>query len=111
MRVRLTRRLTLETQVRTPDGGGGGRLSWVALGTLWAEIAPTAGSEKAGPASTQSAVTCRITVRAAKPGAPSRPRADQRFREGDRIFAIRAVTEADPRGRYLTCYAVEETRS
>ncbi|MCX7888564.1 MAG: head-tail adaptor protein [Rhodobacteraceae bacterium] len=107
----LSRRLVLESPQRIHDGGGGSRLSWVALGVLWGEITAHAGSEGPGPGSTQSAVTCRIRVRAGKPGSPSRPRPEQRFREGNRVFTIRAVAEADPRGRYLTCFAVEETRS
>ncbi|MCE8471036.1 head-tail adaptor protein, partial [Rhodovulum sulfidophilum] len=47
-------------------------------------------------------------VRGAPPGAPSRPAAGQRFREGTRYFHIRAVTEHDARGLYLACYAEEE---
>ncbi len=47
-------------------------------------------------------------MRAAPIGAPSRPRPDQRFREGARIFRIHSVTERDDQGRYLTCFATEE---
>jgi head-tail adaptor len=50
----------------------------------------------------------RIVVRAAPPGAPSRPQAGQRFREGGRLFAIRAVAEAGGAGRFLVCFAEEE---
>lgn len=50
----------------------------------------------------------RITVRAAPQGAPSRPTPLQRFRDGARLFAIEAVTEADPEGRFLVCFAREE---
>jgi head-tail adaptor len=31
-----------------------------------------------------------------------------RFREGDRAFPIQAVSERDPAGRFLTCFAIEE---
>ena len=55
-----------------------------------------------------SAMGYRITVRAAPVGAPSRPRPDQRFREGARVFRILAVAERDAVGRYLTCFAEEE---
>jgi head-tail adaptor len=50
----------------------------------------------------------RITVRAAPQGAPSRPKPSQRFRDGARIFSIDAVTESDPGGRFLVCFATEE---
>ncbi len=54
-----------------------------------------------------SQVPLKITVRAAPVGAPSRPRADQRFRAGSRLFHILSVTEADPMGRFLLCQARE----
>jgi len=50
----------------------------------------------------------RITVRAAPVGHAMRPRPEQRFREGARIFRITAVAEGDLRGRYLTCFVEEE---
>lgn len=105
---RLNRRLVLEEAARVPDGGGGHRLTWVALGTLWGRIEAGAGRERAGEFVTLSSLACRITVRAAAPGAPSRPKPEQRFREGQRLFRITAVTEADAEGRYLTCFAEEE---
>ena len=54
-----------------------------------------------------SRVTHRITIRSAAMGSDRRPIADQRFRKGGRIFAIRGVTEADDRGAYLTCWVEE----
>lgn len=107
----LNRRLTLEEAVRASDGSGGSRLSWVALGEIWAAVRAGSGSERAGEFVTLSAVPYRITVRAAAPGAPSRPKPDQRFRDGARVFRIHAVTEADRRGHYLVCFASEEVRS
>ena len=40
-------------------------------------------------------------------GSDRRPVAEQRFRKGGRMFAIRGVTEADDRGAYLTCWVEE----
>lgn len=51
----------------------------------------------------------RIILRAAPEGAPSRPIPGQRFRQGNRLFAIAAVTETDVKGGHLTCFATEET--
>ncbi len=104
----LNRKLVLEEPQRVPDGAGGYTTSWVALGTLWAEIRAGTGREKATEALTVSSIPFRITLRAAPVGAPSRPRPEQRFVEGSRIFRILAVSEADPGGQYLTCFAQEE---
>ena len=69
------------------------------------------GRERAEEFLTVSSVPYRITVRAAPPGAMSRPRPEQRFREGSRIFRILAVAERGVDGRYLTCHAREEVSS
>ncbi|HBQ35891.1 MAG TPA: phage tail protein [Rhodobacteraceae bacterium] len=107
----LNRKLVLEHAVQTPDGSGGFGENWVALGTLWAEITAGSGSEKAGEFITVSSVPYRITVRGAPVGAESRPKPDQRFRDGSRLFLIKAVTERDPQAHYLTCFAIEEEAS
>ncbi|SIO10879.1 head-tail adaptor [Rhodovulum sp. ES.010] len=105
---KLNRRMVLEAPERAPDGAGGFRETWVALGVLWAEIKPRTGRESSGQELTLARVPYRIVVRGAPQGAESRPAPGQRFREGGRLFHIRAVTEADARGQYLTCFAEEE---
>lgn len=107
-RPRLTRQLVLEEAQRVPDGAGGYAHSWVALGILWADVKPGNGRERAGEFITLATVPYRIIVRAAPQGAASRPRPEQRLRDGARIFQILAVTEADTSGHYLTCFAHEE---
>jgi hypothetical protein len=52
-----------------------------------------------------------IVVRAAPPEDGRRPRPDQRFRDGARIYRILAVREFGPEARYLTCIAEEEQSS
>jgi head-tail adaptor len=106
--VSLGRALVLETRARTPDGLGGFAEAWVARGTLWAEVVPGAGRDLIREEVAGSAVPLRITVRGAPTGAPSRPAAGDRFREGDRSYRIVAVTERDAVGRYLMCFAIEE---
>lgn len=108
---RLGRKLTLEEAQRVADGSGGYAVSWVPKGVLWAEVLAGGGREKAGESVTVSAVGYRITVRGAPEGAPSRPKPDQRFRDGTRIFRITAVAEADIYGLYLICQALEEVLS
>lgn len=104
----LNRRLVLETPMPDDDGAGGHADRWEALGTLWAEVRAGAGREREGPGVPMGRVAYRITVPAAAPGALSRPRPDQRFREGVRIFPILAVAERDGSGAWLTCFCEEE---
>jgi len=106
--VHLNRKLVLEAPVRAQDGAGGQSETWIAQGTLWAEVKAGTGRETSGQFLTVSAVPYKIVVRAAPDGTPSRPKPDQRFREGNRIFRILAVSEYDGRAQYLTCHAREE---
>ncbi|MGY6549264.1 MAG: phage head closure protein [Roseinatronobacter sp.] len=105
---RLTRALVLESPVTQRDGAGGFVKQWQALGTLWAEIRAGSGRERFAALGPTGEMRLRILVRGAPHGSPQRPRADQRFREGARIFRILAVAEADVQGRYLICTALEE---
>lgn len=106
---RLSRRLVLEAPTRSPDGAGGFTTAWSALGTLWADLATGAPRVADRPGGAEQRLPLRITLRGAPLGAPSRPVPGQRLREGDRLFAIQSVTEADPEGRFLLCLAHEET--
>ncbi len=103
----MSRRLVLETRESLADGAGGFAVSWRALGTLWADVRARSGREELLAAQPTSRVKSRILVRAAPVGAPSRPRPEQRFREGERVFNILAVAEYDPHGRYLAIDAEE----
>lgn len=107
----LNRSLVLEAPVQVSDGAGGYTRNWQPLGVLWAQVKAGSGREAAAFAVTVSRVPYRIVVRAAPDGAPSRPVAGQRFREGARIFNIQAVAEKDAQGRFLTCHAQEEVAS
>lgn len=104
----LNRALVLEAQARVADGAGGFAVSWAALGTLWAEVSAGAGRDPGGEEVVLTSVPWRITVRAALPGAVTRPQPGQRFREGSRHFAILAVAERDRDGRFLLCACREE---
>lgn len=106
--LKLNRALVLEDAYRVPDNAGGYTTQWQALGTLWAQVRPGSGRAYRVDALPLSRVPLRIIVRAAPDGAPSRPKAGQRFREGNRIYLIRAVTEHDQAAHYLRCHAEEE---
>lgn len=109
MAYRLNRQLVLEAPERIADGAGGFVQSWESLGSLWAQVVARTGREAAGVASPLSRVGYKIFVRAAPIGSEARPQADQRFREGERIYRILSVAEDDVDSRYLLCSALEET--
>lgn len=108
---KLNRALLLEAPLQNADGAGGFHRAWEPRGTLWAQVKALTGREAAAYGATLSRVSYQITVRAAPFGAPSRPVAGQRFREGTRIFNITTVTEQDADARFLRCQALEETAS
>ncbi len=105
---RLSRRLYLERAERVADGAGGFDITWVVVASVWGEITARTGRERRLLEAPVSSMSYRIVVRGAPQGSPLRPRPDQRFREGSRIFNIRAVTERGFDGRFLTCFADEE---
>lgn len=104
----LVRKLTLEAPLRSADGAGGFNETWDALGVLWADVTARSGSERSRSGVAVSRTGYRIVVRSAPVGSSMRPAPEQRFREGARVFLIRAVAERDPDGRFLTCFADEE---
>ena len=106
--VKLNRALDLQSAVLTDDGAGGTRSSWTSLGTLWAEVRPGTGRETDRDSLPVASTRLRIIVRVAPVGAPSRPRPDQRFVEGQRIYNVMSVAEMSTDQKYLVCHAVEE---
>jgi len=104
----LNRRLVLEAPQRVSDEAGGYTLIWQVLGSVWAQVGLRTGRETERLETPLSVSNYRITVRAVSLDAPERPRPEHRFRDGDRIYLIKAVAEADAFGRYLTCFATEE---
>ncbi len=105
----LDRRLDLEDRVTTPDGAGGFEISWVKLGVLPAQVVSRSGRERLIGGRSVSTTAFKITVRAAPFGSVSRPKPDQRFRDGARTYAILAVAENNRSDLYLDCWAEEGT--
>lgn len=106
-RPKLNRRLVLEELVRVSDGMGGFVESWVAKGSIWANVDALGASEKLVGARDLPVLKLKIVVRAAPFGADSRPRPDQRFKDGARVMAILAVGELGDNGQYLEIWAEE----
>ena len=103
----LSTELVLEAPEHLTDTGGGVVTSWEPVGTIWAEVEGISGREAISGGREAASGTHRITMRSAPLDSPRRPRPDCRFRSGNKIFAIRGVAEADPRRKYLTCWAEE----
>lgn len=107
---RLSRKLELEVLSRIDDGAGGFAGSWTGLGTHWGAVEPLTGRLERGEGRARSRTAYRITVRAVPPTSSARPKAGQRFREGARVYDIRAVLQSAD-ARYLSCIADEELAS
>lgn len=107
MKIHLSRQLVLEERINTADGKGGYSVGWSALGTLWADVDARSGREVLVGKRDHTRGRFRIIVRGVPVGAASRPKPDQRFREGEKTYAILAVATFDPHARYLECWAEE----
>ena len=100
----LRRRARLETPTELPDGSGGAAPGWLLVAEHWVALVPVSGREAYEGARETPSVTHRIVLRCPR---ALRPRADQRFVIGARVFVLRAVFDRDGRGRFLTCLAEE----
>lgn len=100
----LRRKARLEAETDTPDGMGGFVKGWSPLAEHRVALTPASGAESYEGSRQMSRVTHRIILRGTR---ALRPRADQRFVIGVRVFDIRAVFERDGRGRFLTCLCEE----
>lgn len=99
----MRHRLDLLKPVREPDGAGGATVSWVKLGSVWAQIdearaqQPRMVAEKPMPL-----ITHRITIRR-RPGITT----DMRFRAGTRLFDIDSVWQPARSPGQLVCLVRE----
>ena len=106
----FTRKLTLEARVSAPDGGGGNVETWAPVAVHWAALRARGAREAFSAGRQASRVSHVMEIRYLPFGHPSRPVADQRFREGERVFAVIGVSEADDRRERLICW-LEEGRA
>lgn len=108
---RFHRKLVLEARQAAPDGAGGLTESWAPVAEHWANLSVRGAREGSAAGRGVSRVSHRAMIRFLPYGDPARPRPDQRFREGQRVFAIIGVSEADERRGLLTCWLEEGTLS
>lgn len=106
----LTRKMTLEARVSAPDGGGGSAEIWAPVAEHWAALRARSARETFSAGRQTSRVSHVMEIRYLPFGHSARPVADQRFREGGRVFAVVGVSEADDRRERLVCW-LEEGRA
>ncbi len=98
----LSRRLQLERQIEIPDGAGGFSLIWESVATLWGDVETMSGRREFVVAKWEVDVTHRIIIRR---------RADinsaMRLRDGNIIYEIIAVYDADAHSSYQSCQCRE----
>lgn len=98
----LRTRLSLEVASRTADGGGGASLTWSEVASVWARVTPRTGSESFAHDRVSGSATHEIVIRHRDDVTP-----DMRFREGARLFDIKAAFDADGQRHWLTCLVEE----
>ena len=99
----LRRRVTLESQTRTPDGGGGVTITWTPVTDLWAEIRDGGGNEYGFADAVQGKITHIVTLRRRADVVPA-----MRLRQGARVFVILAVLDRDGPGAVMRILAEEQ---
>lgn len=98
----LRHRLTVEAPQRSADGAGGAVETWTPIADIWASIRPLGGSEAMGADGMRGRITHEIWIRRRDIISPR-----VRFRQGARIFEIRAVLDVDERRRRFRCLCEE----
>lgn len=98
----LRTRLTLEAPSRADDGGGGAEVTWETVAEVWAAVRAVSGNEAFDLDRVAGRLVREIIIRY---------RADvtlaMRFREGARVYDIRAAFDPDGRRHWLRCLADE----
>ncbi|WMS41694.1 phage head closure protein [Acuticoccus sp. MNP-M23] len=99
----LRRRLTLEAASDVADGRGGMVRTWATLDTVFAAVTPRRRREDVVNGREVGLVTHRITIRWR-----GDVTGDMRFADGDRLYRVLSVEDADPVRRFLDCWCEEE---
>lgn len=98
----LRTRLVLEEANRTGDGGGGSDVIWNTVDEVWAAVRPSGGGEGFQSDRVAGRLSHTIFIRYRGDVKP-----EMRFREGTRVYDIRAVFDPDRRRHWLRCLAQE----
>jgi len=98
----LRHRLTVETPVRLPDGGGGFTTSWEVYTDVWAAIEPLSAGATVTAEGREMRLTHRLRLRHRGDLGPY-----MRFRLGARVFEIAGLYDETEEGRWLLCLCEE----
>jgi SPP1 family predicted phage head-tail adaptor len=93
----LKQRATIYARVTTPDGGGGGTLSWNAIGSTWIRIVPQSASNGLAADAPQARVAIRLTMRR-----NAYVQAGMRVVAGARLFRVNAVLDEGDPSQFIT---------
>jgi SPP1 family predicted phage head-tail adaptor len=99
----LRHRVTLQEQVRMPDGGGGFTVSWQNIASVpevYAEIVPLTGAEQLRYHQLATSVTHKITLRYRSDVTPA-----LRLLHGSVVYDITSVTNQNGLSAYLEILA------
>jgi SPP1 family predicted phage head-tail adaptor len=99
---RFRRRLTIEAPVETADGAGGADVAFAPIGAAWAQVEWLRGDERWRADRFEQAGQIRITLRHR-----TDLNAAMRFRDGTRLFAIKALGDPDGAARRTICLCEE----
>jgi SPP1 family predicted phage head-tail adaptor len=99
----LRHRVTIETETRLPDGGGGALVAWTPVADLWAAVVPISGTEPVVAEASVGRITHAVTLRWRADLTPA-----MRVRLVGRILSLVAVLDVDERRRFLRCLCREE---
>jgi SPP1 family predicted phage head-tail adaptor len=98
----LRTRLTLQQASRTGDGGGGADISWQTLDEVWAAVRVTGGGEGLAADGVSGRLTHEIVLRYRADVTPA-----MRFRDGARVYDIRAAFDPEGCRHWLKCLTQE----
>jgi len=101
----LRRRLTIEAAVDVPDGAGGVSRTWNAVGDVFAKVVPRRRRETVDDGRQVGLVTHLVTIRRRED-----VNGEVRFVEGETLYRVLAVEDADPLRRFQDCWCEEEQR-
>lgn len=88
----LTERITIQQEIRVPDGMGGDELTWQDLATVWARVLPQRGRERLTAVQQHDSIVYLVTIRRR-----SDVTSAMRVLWGERVMNIRNVSDAGGR--------------
>jgi SPP1 family predicted phage head-tail adaptor len=99
----LDQRVTIQTEARTSDGGGGYAVTWADGPTVWAKLTPASGREQLQAEKLESSTIYRVEIRRG----PALKSADRIIwvTNGQRPLNVREILDAGGRSDSLVFLA------